>query len=63
MSQRSHNRVGYFQMLNEAERLESVLKLARSGYSDYGISSITGMHIEQVRRMLCQRPPCESCDE
>jgi hypothetical protein len=63
MNQRPQNRMGYFAMLTEAEQLHSVLKLAQSGNSDHGIASITGLHVEQVRRMLGQRSQCEACDE
>jgi hypothetical protein len=45
----------YFELLTENERREAIARLARSGMSDYGISSATGLAVEQIRRILGER--------
>ncbi len=42
----------YFLMLTQAEQIDAVKKMARLGWSDYGIAGATRLNVEAVRRIL-----------
>lgn len=52
MSAENVGRMHYFALLTEAEQRAAIRRLARSGMSDYGIASATGLAVEQIRTMI-----------
>lgn len=48
-----------FVLLDEAAKKASVLKLASAGMGDFGISQMTGMDVQTVRRLLAERDIAE----
>jgi hypothetical protein len=60
---RNPNRVNQFLLLNEHEQRDAIKRLARSGMGDHTISSVTGLAVEAVRRIIGERSQCEGCDE
>jgi DNA-binding NarL/FixJ family response regulator len=42
----------HFLLLNEAEKRAAILRMARNGWSDYGIAAATKISVEQVRLII-----------
>jgi hypothetical protein len=55
--------MNHFLLLSEDEKMQAVLRLAKSGMSDYSIATAAGVSVEQIRLTLGQRGQCEACDE
>ena len=47
---------GYFAMLTMDEQHSAIRRLARSGIGDHGIADLTGLAVEQIRRVLSAQP-------
>jgi hypothetical protein len=50
-------RMTHFHTLTRQEQAQAIHRLAREGWSEYGISHATELAIEQVRRVLGTVPP------
>ena len=45
----------HFAVLDHAQQLEAIRKLAAGGAGDHEIARLTGMHVEQIRKALSDR--------
>jgi hypothetical protein len=46
----------YFLMLSQEEQAAAIKRMARLGWSDHGIAAATRFSVEQIRRILGERP-------
>jgi hypothetical protein len=44
--------LNHFMMLTQAEQRAAIVRLSRSGFSDYGIAAATSLSVEQIRKVL-----------
>lgn len=47
-------RMNYFLLLTAEQQQQSIRRLARSGMADSSIAAATGLHVDDVRRVLAQ---------
>jgi hypothetical protein len=45
----------HFLLLNQAEQFDAIRKMAKAGWSDYGIATATRLSVEQVRVIIGER--------
>jgi len=48
-------RSGLFELLSHDEKKEAIRKMARQGFGDHTISSLTAMHVNWVRAIIGDR--------
>jgi hypothetical protein len=51
-SQRTTDPKLHFKLMSRAEKASAIRRMAAQNWSDYGISSATGLAVEQVRQIL-----------
>ena len=44
--------LNHFMMLTQDEQHDAIVRLSRSGFSDYGIAAATQLSVEQIRKVL-----------